>query len=110
MFYSFARYVLQFIAWLINGKVKILQRDNLPKKGNYIVIAPQRTLRDAVYLALAVWPKRCIFMAKNELFEIPVLGFFLRHVQAFILDRDHPQSTSIKQPSNHLKNDSNTLL
>ncbi|HLQ40223.1 MAG TPA: 1-acyl-sn-glycerol-3-phosphate acyltransferase [Tetragenococcus sp.] len=110
MFYSFARYVLQFIAWLINGKVKILQRNNLPKKGNYIVIAPHRTLWDAVYLALAVWPKRCIFMAKKELFEIPVLGFFLRHGKAFAVDRDHPQLSSIKQPINHLKNSSDSLI
>lgn len=102
MLYNFLVKIVNPLLNLINGKTRVYNRDNLPA-GNYIIVAPHRTWMDPVLIALAVWPKKFSFMAKKELFENPIVGKFLRALNAFPVDRKHPGPSAIKKPVNILK-------
>lgn len=110
MFYSIVRAIFIGVSLLFNGRPDFEGKENLPQQENYLLVAPHRTFWDALYLAWAASPKKLAFMAKKELFEVPVVGFFLRHGQAFPVDREKPGLSSIKKAVSILKESSLSLL
>ncbi len=74
---------------------KVNGRENVPKDGACFVCCNHMSNWDAVLLASAF--KRPInFMAKVELFRIPVLGRLLKALGAFSVDRDKTDIGAIK--------------
>ena len=61
-------------------------KENIPESGGYIVACNHRSNWDPPLLAEA-FPRQVFFMAKEELFRIPVLGQILRWVGAFGVER-----------------------
>ncbi|HIY58972.1 MAG TPA: 1-acyl-sn-glycerol-3-phosphate acyltransferase [Candidatus Tetragenococcus pullicola] len=110
MFYSFVRELFRLVTFLFNGKVHVQNKEKLPQGENYLLVAPHRTLWDALYLALAARPKKFAFMAKKELFTKPFIGFFLRHGNAFAVDREKPGLSSIKTAVSILKETDLSLM
>lgn len=106
--YSFLLVIVPAIRWLINGKTKVVGKNNLPE-GNYILVAPHRTFWDPVWYALAAKPKKFIFMAKKEL-DKPFFGWFLKKIGAFFVDRDNPGPSALKIPVKELKNGQRSLI
>lgn len=96
------RHIVAFLVWLFNGKLTILNKENLPK-GNYILVGPHRTWFDPLFFALAAAPKQFSFMAKKELFKNPILRFILTHANAFPVDRENPGPSAIKTPVKWLR-------
>lgn len=80
-------------------------KENLPTDEKFVLVAPHRTYLDPVYIAVTSYPFRFSFMAKQELFKIPVLNWIIRHLNAFPVDREKPGVSAIKTPVNYLKND-----
>ena len=109
MFYNFMRRIVIFLIHLLNGKLKVLNKDKLPQ-GNYILVAPHRTWLDPLVLAMAASPKQFAFMAKKELFKNPILKFILTHSHAFPVDRENPGSSAIKIPVRWLRNTDMSLI
>ena len=109
MFYTFMRYFVGFIVWLLNGKIDIQNRDILEDKA-YIFVGPHRTWWDPIITAIAVWPLRLCFMAKKELFKNIFLRFILNHMHAFPVDRKDPKPSAIKIPVKYLKTGKISLL
>lgn len=97
MFYRFARFIIKYFVYLINGKPKYLNKQNLPK-GSYILVGPHRTWFDPIFFALAASPKEFSFMAKQELFKNPFIRFILNHVHAYPVNRQNPGPSAIKTP------------
>lgn len=110
MFYRFMRGVVRVILFIINGNVRYEKKDRLPKDENYVLVAPHRTWWEPLYLAVGGTPKKFSFMAKKELFKNPVLGFILKHANAFPVDRDKPGPSAIKTPVKTLKNTDLSLI
>ena len=52
-----------------------------------MLVAPHRTWMDPIFLALAVYPKKLGFMAKEELFKGKFANYFLRKLNAFPVNR-----------------------
>lgn len=102
MFYRFARFIIKYFVYLINGKPKYLNKQNLPK-GSYILVGPHRTWFDPIFFALAASPKEFSFMAKQELFKNPLIRFILNHVHAYPVNRQNPGPSAIKTPVKILK-------
>lgn len=109
MFYNFMRRIVNFLVHLFNGKITILNKNNLPK-GNYILVGPHRTWFDPLFFALAASPKQFAFMAKQELFKNSILRFILTHANAFPVDRKNPGPSVIKTPVKWLKNKDMSLI
>lgn len=110
LFYSFIMSFLKVLLRILNGKTKVIGKDKLPKDERYVLVAPHRSFLDPVYIAMTAYPHRFSFMAKKELFKVPVLGWLIKKLNAFPVDRKKPGVSSIKTPVNHLKNNELNVL
>lgn len=82
-------YVGRFIFYLLFKTVwrlKIEGRDNVPAGGGVIIAPNHKSMADPP-LAGASIRRPIHFMAKIELFQVPVLGFLIRHTNAFPVKR-----------------------
>lgn len=104
MFYKIARFmgcILSFLFWPIKTKDK----KHLDKKGPLILAANHVSYLDPIVLGIAI--KRQIhFIAKKEVFEVPILGLIVKSLGAIPVDRDRANLASIKKSLNILKNGS----
>ncbi|TVP92572.1 lysophospholipid acyltransferase family protein [Alkalibacterium sp.] len=103
MFYSFIRFIVRLLVWILNGRPDVQEKQNLPANENYILIAPHRSWIDPVFLVLAASPKHFSFMAKKELFKYPVFNWLIKKMNAFPVDRHKPGPSAIKTPVKILK-------
>lgn len=101
-----------FVYWLsavlirfvfrINGGLDVKDTDNIPVKGG-VIIAPNHISYLDPPLIGAVMPRRATFMARKGLFNIPLLGFFIKYF-ALPVDREKPHPSTIKEIVKRLKN------
>ena len=105
MFYNFVFNLIKFLLLILNGKTKVEGKENLPTDEKFVLVAPHRTYLDPVYIAVMSYPFKFSFMAKQELFKVPVLGWIIRNLNAFPVNRDKPGVSAIKTPVNYLKKD-----
>lgn len=77
------------------GPLKVRGRDNVPQSGGLLILSNHIADLDPPVVQIAC--KRPIhFMAKSELFEIPVLKHLLRWFHAFPVKRGEPDRSAIK--------------
>ncbi len=95
--------ILYDIAWvLIHGTGRLLWAaeatgwENVPRTGPLIIACNHVSNIDPPMLG-AFAPRRIAYMAKKELFEIPVLGPAIRAVGAYPVDRQGNASSAIKR-------------
>lgn len=105
MFYGFVMRFVKFFLFIVNGRTRVTGFENLPKDEKFVLVAPHKSLLDPVFIAVMAYPYRFSFMAKKELFELPVLSWLIKKLNAFPVDRDNPGVSAIKTPVNYLKND-----
>ena len=86
MLYWFAWVLLQILLPVLR-RWKVEGAANLPPEGGVIVVANHRSYWDPVVLGAAL-RRRVYFMAKEELFKIPVFGILLRLLGAFPVRRE----------------------
>jgi 1-acyl-sn-glycerol-3-phosphate acyltransferase len=109
MFFAVLRDLVAALLWLFNGNIHFASREKIPKKENYILVAPHRSFFDPVFMAIGARPKRFIFMAKKELF-VPIFGWMIKHCGAFPIDRNKPGSEALKIPIKELKSGNRSLV
>ena len=86
-FYVRAHRVLaRFILWLFRVRVRYPEREP-DTEGSYLVCANHVSALDPVLIAAAMSRRQPHFMAKKELFRIPLLGGLLRTLGAYPVDR-----------------------
>lgn len=68
--------------------------ENVPRAGALIIACNHRSYLDPP--ALCFCPRRISFMAKKELFEIPILGPLIRAVGAYPVDRQGSARAAVK--------------
>ncbi|BAN06932.1 1-acyl-sn-glycerol-3-phosphate acyltransferase [Levilactobacillus brevis KB290] len=95
--------------YLVNGRARYVNQDNLPE-GPYVLVGPHRTWFDPVYFAMAAYPRKFSFMAKEELFQNPIFRWLLKHVNGFPVNRDHPGPSAIKTPVRILRQGDLSLI
>ncbi len=94
MLYSFLRAILQVLFFLLGLKAEGLH--NIAEKGPLILAANHVSYWDPIVVAIAV--KRPInFMAKAELFDHHLLGFFVKRLNAFPVRRGMADRNAIKK-------------
>lgn len=109
MFFSFARFVVRCLAYLLNGKPNYIGKENLPDTP-FVLVGPHRTWWDPLYFALAAHPVKFTFMAKEELFKNPILRFILKHANAFPVNRENPGPSVIKTPVKNMRDKNLSLI
>lgn len=106
MFYGFLYYFIG--PWVVFpflrlfNRVKIRHLEQLPMKGPVMLIVNHLSLWDPVYLFCLI-RRKLNFMGKSELFDIPVLGWILRHVYVFPVKRNTIDRNALKTAAEALE-------
>ena len=85
-------------------KGHLIGRENIPKKGSFIMVANHGSLLDPPFLGHALG-RNISFMAKAELFKIPFLGFVIKACGAYPVKRGIADKNTIKTACKKLSND-----
>ena len=81
---------------------KVTGRKNVPPFGPAILAPNHIADCDPLFVGLSLH-RPLWFMAKRELFEIPVLGPFMRFAQAFPVERGEPDRAALKRAEELLR-------
>ena len=86
-------------AWLlfiILGPVRTRGKYRVPKTGGLLILSNHLADVDPVAVQIGC-PRAIHFMAKSELFDMPILGSLIRFFKAFPVKRGEPDRGSIKR-------------
>ena len=99
-------YVCYYV-YLIN---KVYDKHHVPTEGGYIIACTHIGWFDILNLGISIYPTPIHFMAKKQLFEIKGLGWFIRKLHAFSVDREHPGPSVIKIPRKLLQESKSSVF
>lgn len=83
-------------------RVKRYGLENIPKNGGVVICANHIAAKDVVLIAAAC-PRQIRFVAKKELFKIPLIGWLIKKLGAIKLDRGGSDVAAIKTTINLAK-------
>ena len=92
-------FVLPIYKFVFKGH--LIGRDNIPQKGNFIMVSNHGSLLDPPLLGHALG-RNISFMAKAELFKIPFLGFVISACGAYPVKRGIADKNTIQTACNKL--------
>ena len=98
IFYKFK----PFLKWLF--RVEVEGEENVPKEGGILIVSNHRSNLDPLILNAFVTDRPMFFLAKKELFKIPILGKIITKAGAIPVDRKNRDSSSLKKSLWALKN------
>lgn len=87
--------------WIL-GPIKTIGRYRVPREGGVLILANHLADVDPIVVQVAS-PRRIFFMAKHELFEMKLLGRFMRWFKAFPVRRGEPDRQALKYAISLLK-------
>ena len=93
--FLFGRFLFRMMFRII-FRCRIEGSDNIPKTGGAI-IAPNHTSFFDPPLAGAAMKRPLNFMAKQELFEVPILGFLIKRTNAFPVKRGSQDMSAMRR-------------
>lgn len=92
-FYTFGKWLVKWVM-KVPYKLTVSSMEELPQDRGFILACNHISSLDPVMLGIAC-PRRVSYMAKQELFRIPVLGFLIRQLGAFPVSRGKGDTTAI---------------
>ena len=94
-------FVLPIYKFVFKGQ--LIGRENIPQKDSFIMVSNHGSLLDPPFLGHALG-RNISFMAKAELFKIPILGFVIKACGAYPVKRGIADKNTIKIACNKLSN------
>lgn len=76
-------------------RVKAVGLENIPKEGGLMICANHIAAKDVILVAAAC-PRQIRFVAKKELFKVPLIGWLIKKLGAIKLDRGGSDVNAIK--------------
>ncbi len=95
LLYWTARNIIHGVS-LVVWRTKVAGAENIPRTGPLIIACNHVSFLDPPVMG-SFAPRRISYMAKKELFEIPVLGPAIRAVGAYPVDREGSAAAAIKR-------------
>jgi 1-acyl-sn-glycerol-3-phosphate acyltransferase len=77
-------------------RIQIKGKENIPKKGGFILASNHLSYLDPVVLGVAS-PRRLNFMARDDLFDVPIFSSLIRSLGAFPVKRNSPDISAFKE-------------
>ncbi len=84
--YQLVSKVIIFPIYKLIFRGNLIGRENIPQKGSFIMVSNHGSLLDPPLLGHAIG-RNISFMAKSELFRIPLLGFIIKSCGAYPVKR-----------------------
>ena len=84
-------------------------KENIPKTGGFILASNHVSYLDPIVVS-AICPYQISFMARHDLFKIPIFGSFIRALGAFPIRRNFGDIASIKEALRRLRQAKGLLL
>ncbi len=94
-FHSFGKWFF-WLAFRIFWRIKVYGHKNIPSQGGVIVAANHSSFIDPPVLGSAM-KRESNYLAKQELFRIPIFGYILRRVNAFPVKRGESDILALKK-------------
>ena len=94
MFYTFACFGVRLLLRLL-AEVKVEGLENIPAAGPLLLVSNHLNLVDPPVLG-ALLPRRIVFMAKEELFHVPVIGWVVKWYGAFAVRRGQADRQALR--------------
>ncbi len=101
--YQLVSQVIIFPIYKLLFRGILVGRENIPKKGSFILVSNHGSLLDPPLLGHAVG-RNISFMAKAELFRIPFLGYIIKACGAYPVKRGIADKNTIKIACEKLSN------
>ncbi|MFZ5943469.1 MAG: lysophospholipid acyltransferase family protein [Bacillota bacterium] len=101
MLYSFLKYLFRTVLLLVS-KVEVNNLENIPSSGPVLLASNHLSLWDPIVLGVVI-PRKLHFMAKEELFNIFLIGSIIRKVGTFPVKRGSADRNAIKNSVKILK-------
>jgi 1-acyl-sn-glycerol-3-phosphate acyltransferase len=99
--YGLAYIVVGALARMLWG-LRVVGRENVPRDGPLIVAANHVSNFDPPFLGVSL-PRPVWYMAKKELFAMPVLGWLISHLNAYPVDRQAGGTAALRSSLRMLK-------
>ncbi|MGH2389335.1 MAG: lysophospholipid acyltransferase family protein [Chloroflexota bacterium] len=84
------------------GRVHAEGIGNVPREGGVVLVSNHLTMLDPPLLG-ALMPRQLHFMAKEELFRIPLLGWYLTHAGTFSIRRGEADRHALRHAEDLLR-------
>lgn len=94
MFYSIVKTIAKFILILFY-RIKVYGTENIPLDGRLIICSNHASNWDPIFISIA-FPRQISWMGKKELFENKIVGYLLKKLTVFPVDRDGSDIGAIK--------------
>ena len=108
MLYKISR-VLLLLLFQFFFRLEVKGKSNVPKTGGFILASNHVSYLDPLVLGVAC-PRPLNFLARHDLFKIPLFGAFIHAVGAFPLRRNFADVASIKEALRRLREASGLVL
>lgn len=94
MFYNFIKHIA--IIWIaLFYRVRVEGRENFPAVGPVVVCANHTYAKDLIFIGRFA-SRKIYWIAKSELFRIPIFGRFIKSLGAFPINRGERDRESVK--------------
>jgi 1-acyl-sn-glycerol-3-phosphate acyltransferase len=101
--YKFIASVVKVILSANGAKAKVYGQENVPQDGGFVIACTHNGYIDILNLGVSIHPREIHFMAKKQLFDIKGLGWLIKNLNAFPVDRENPGPSVIKIPRQLIK-------
>ena len=108
MFYSFFRALAILILKAVFG-LQVFDRENIPKKGGFILASNHVSYLDPIVLGAAC-SRKLNFMAKQELFSNAFFSWFISNLGSFPVKRNATDLLALKEAMRRIKKGGGLLL
>ena len=109
--YYFLYAACRFGLFFYHPIFRVIGRENVPKEGRLMICANHSGLADPIWIIFALhmghMPR---IMAKKEAFDVPILGWFLRSIGVFGIDREGLDIGGIKTGIKCLREDQQLMV
>ncbi|MFA6217343.1 MAG: lysophospholipid acyltransferase family protein [Candidatus Omnitrophota bacterium] len=105
--------VLRFLSFLVLRVffgLRVTGAENIPKKGGFILACNHASYFDPVTFGVACPRIKLNYMAKEELFDKPVLGWLIPRLHVFPIKRNSADLGAIKESIRRVKKGEGLLL
>jgi 1-acyl-sn-glycerol-3-phosphate acyltransferase len=90
--------------WKALTRMRVYGADRLPRDSGYVLASNHLAWSDPFVVGMLVAPRVLYYMAKRELWSVPVVGTLIPHTGAFPVDRGQPDRDALRMARSVLDN------